>query len=85
MRTMYWDKPVDLDGRLIFGPLEAHRCMMGSSWSAIRDRAFAAAANSINDALNGRASPDFARELFEKALKARRTPPVWSRHEQLVR
>ncbi|WJH38789.1 DUF982 domain-containing protein (plasmid) [Aliirhizobium terrae] len=72
MRTVYWDKPVDFDGRLIFGPMEAHKSMMGASWVTIRDRPFAAAANSINDALNGRVSPDFARELFETALKSRR-------------
>ncbi len=72
MRTVYWDKPVDFDGRLIFGPMEAHESMMGASWLTIRDRPFAAAANSINDALNGRVSPDFARELFETALKSLR-------------
>lgn len=72
MRTVYWDKPVDIDGRLVFGPMEAHRCMMSATWLSGRDRSFAAAANSINDALNGRASPDLARELFEKALKSRR-------------
>lgn len=71
MRTIYWDRPVDFDGRLIFGPMEARRSMMKASWTAISDSAFAAAANSINDALNGRVSPDFARELFEKALKSR--------------
>jgi hypothetical protein len=32
MRTVYWDKPVDFDGRLIFGPMEAHKSMMGASW-----------------------------------------------------
>jgi hypothetical protein len=72
MRTIYWDKPVDFDGRLIFGPMEAHRSMMSTGWATISDSAFAAAANSINDALNGSISPDFARELFEKALKSRR-------------
>ncbi len=54
IRTVYWDKPVDFDGRLIFAPMEAHRFMMGASWVTIRDRAFAAAASSINDPLNGR-------------------------------
>ncbi|SFB63717.1 hypothetical protein SAMN03159496_06303 [Rhizobium sp. NFR07] len=57
MRTVYSDKPVDCDGRLIFGPTEAHKSMMGTSWVTIRDRPFAAAANSSNNALNGRASP----------------------------
>lgn len=71
METIYWDKPVNAGGRLVFGPLEAHRLMM-SSWTAAKDRTFAAAANGILDALDGRASPDFARELFEKALKSAR-------------
>lgn len=71
MPTIYWDRPVDVDGRLIFGPMEARRSMMSTSWVAVSDSASAAAAKSINDALNGRVSPDFARELFERALKSR--------------
>lgn len=71
MRTIYWDKPVNVGGRLIFGPLDA-QTHMGSSWTAVKDRSFAVAANAILDALAGRASPDVARELFEKALSSSR-------------
>lgn len=71
IRTVYWDKPVDFDGRLIFAPMEAHMFMMGASWVTIRDRAFAAAVSSINDPLNGRVSP--SERLWKLRLAAANT------------
>jgi hypothetical protein len=64
---MFWDRPVEVAGRLIFGPLEASN-FMATKWSTERNADFSTAAKSIMSALAGRSSPDHARELFEKAL-----------------
>ncbi|KGE02172.1 MULTISPECIES: DUF982 domain-containing protein [Rhizobium/Agrobacterium group] len=69
MLTLRWDKPVRAGGHLIFGPLEAHNFMI-SDWPHLKDRDFAIAENAILAALDGRQSPDEAREKFEAALKS---------------
>lgn len=67
MQNVIWDKPVAAGGKLFFGPLEARRFLM-SDWPHKKDLNFAAADACILRALDGRASPDEARELFELAL-----------------
>jgi len=70
--TVFWDLPVLVDGHLIFGPKEAHQFMM-TRWNAVKDLDFAAAAKSVLiAALCGKASPDYARELFAKAIMSAR-------------
>lgn len=69
MRTIYWDKPVSVGGKLVFGPLDAQTHLI-SFLPRCEDSVFAAATEGMRDALAGRASPDLARELFEKALKS---------------
>jgi hypothetical protein len=67
MQNVIWDKPVVAGGKLVFGPHEARRFLM-TDWPHKRDMNFAAADACILRALDGRASPDEARELFEVAL-----------------
>ncbi|MBO0145500.1 hypothetical protein D3C87_1506070 [compost metagenome] len=67
MQNVIWDKPVVVGGKLVFGPLEARRFLM-TDWPHKKDSNFAAADACILRALDGRASPDEARELFEAAL-----------------
>jgi hypothetical protein len=67
MHNVIWDKPVVAGGKLVFGPLEAHQFLM-ADWPHRKDLNFAAADACILRALDGRASPDEARELFEVAL-----------------
>jgi hypothetical protein len=69
MQTLRWDKPVRASGHLIFGPLEAHNFLM-QSWPHTRNMDWSAAENSVLAALDGRATPDEAREKFEAALKS---------------
>lgn len=69
MQNVIWDKPVIAGGKLVFGPLEARRFLMGD-WPHQKDLNFAAADACILRALDGRASPDEARELFEAALSS---------------
>ncbi|MGK6317060.1 DUF982 domain-containing protein [Neorhizobium sp. DT-125] len=69
MLSVRWDKPVLVGDNLIFGPLEAHKFMM-SGWPNIKDREFAIAESTILAALDGRKTPDEAREKFEAALKS---------------
>ncbi|WJH38478.1 DUF982 domain-containing protein (plasmid) [Aliirhizobium terrae] len=71
MQNVIWDKPVVAGGKLVFGPLEARRFLM-SNWPHRKDLNFAAADACILRALDGLASPDEARELFEKALGSAR-------------
>ncbi|CDZ33721.1 Hypothetical protein NGAL_HAMBI1145_19750 [Neorhizobium galegae bv. officinalis] len=67
MLTLRWDKPVRASGEMIFGPLQAHKFMI-SEWPYRKDREFALAESAILAALDGRNSPDEAREKFEAAL-----------------
>jgi hypothetical protein len=69
--TMFWDTPVLAKGGLIFGPLEAHLFMM-TKWTQAKNADFTVAANSVLNALDGIASPDHARELFETAISSAR-------------
>ena len=69
--TMFWDKPVLANGALIFGPLAA-RTFMAKKWSTSRNSDFAPADLSIAKALAGRGSPDYARELFARAIESAR-------------
>jgi hypothetical protein len=71
MLNVIWDKPVKAGGNLIFGPLEAHRFMM-SRWPGSKNLDYTTADTCILAALDGRASPDQARELFEAALRSAR-------------
>ncbi len=65
---MFWDKPVSVNGMLIFGPKEAARFLV--DWPHPTNLSFATAVACIHRALDGRASPDHARELFEAAVAA---------------
>lgn len=67
MPVLLWDKPVTAGTRLIFGPLEASQ-FIAENWSHRADLHSALAVTCIQMALDGRASPDEARELFEAAL-----------------
>jgi hypothetical protein len=69
MKQILWDKPVAAFGQLIFGPHDA-RHFFETSWSSPKDLTFTAADRCIADALEGRATPDHARELFEIALRS---------------
>lgn len=69
--TIFWDKPVLADGGLIFGPLEA-KTFMSEKWSTSRNSDFAPAGQSIGKALAGCGSPDYARELFARAVASAR-------------
>jgi hypothetical protein len=69
MQNVIWDKPVIADGKLVFGPLEARRFLM-TDWPHKKDLNFAVADACNFRALDGRASPDEARELFEPALQS---------------
>lgn len=67
MQNVIWDKPVAAGGKLVFGPVEARQFLL-SDWPHKKDMNFAAADACILRALDGRASPDEARELFEVAV-----------------
>lgn len=67
MPVLLWDKPVTAGTRLIFGPLEA-RQFIAENWAHRADLHHALAVTCIQMALDGKASPDEARELFEAAL-----------------
>lgn len=67
MPILLWDKPVIAGTRLIFSPLEASQ-FIADNWAHRTDLHRALADNCIQMALDGRASPDEARELFEAAL-----------------
>ncbi len=69
MRNIFWDKPVVAGDKLIFGPLEARRFLQ-SEWPHSKSIAYAAADLCVLKALDGRATPDEARELFEIALRS---------------
>lgn len=69
MKKIFWDKPVVAGERLIFGPLEAQR-FLHANWPYAKSLDFAAADLCIRKALDGRASPDEARELFEIAVQS---------------
>ncbi|MND37222.1 hypothetical protein D3C80_278990 [compost metagenome] len=69
MQNVIWDKPVVATGKLVFGPLEARRFLM-TEWPHKKDLNYAAADACILRALDGRASPDEARELFEVAVSS---------------
>jgi len=74
-RQVFWDQPVRAGGSLIFGPREAHQFTL-NRWSAVADSDFAAAAKSVlKAALHGKASPDYARELFARAIETTRLEP----------
>lgn len=63
-----WDTPVSAHGRLIFGPYEAHQFII-AHWQLRTDLHAAVAKKCVLMAMDGRASPDQARELFEAALE----------------
>lgn len=67
MPVLLWDKPVTAGTELIFGPLEASQ-FIAENWAQCTDLHRALAQSCIRMALDGRASPDEARELFEAAL-----------------
>lgn len=69
MKSVIWDRPVRTGELLIFGPMAAHD-FMGANWPPMKDACFAIAAEAILAALDGRGSPDVAREKFEAALKS---------------
>ncbi|WP_037083668.1 DUF982 domain-containing protein [Neorhizobium vignae] len=69
MLTLKWEKPVRAAGQLIAGPLEAHQFLM-HGWPHRKNGEWSAAENSALAALDGRKSPDEAREKFEAALKS---------------
>lgn len=70
MQNIFWDKPVVADGRLVFGPQEAWRILTEQRVDP-KDLSYVAAFDCILRALDGRGSPDEARELFEAALRSR--------------
>ena len=67
MTTLFWDRPVRVGEIMIMGPLNAYD-FMTSSWPLLKDSHFIAASEAILAALDGRGSPDLARERFEMAL-----------------
>lgn len=69
MQKLFWDKPVVAGERLIFGPMEAQR-FLHASWPYPKSPDYAAADLCILKALDGRATPDEARELFEIAVQS---------------
>lgn len=69
MQNVIWDKPVVAGDDLIFGPLEARRFLI-NDWPHFKGLDYAAADACILKALDGQASPDEARELFEAALQS---------------
>jgi len=69
MPDINWDRPVLAGDRLVFGPLGAHRFLM-NDWPHIKNMDYAVADACILRALDGRVSPDEARELFVIALKS---------------
>jgi hypothetical protein len=69
MIDIIWDQPVRVERGLIFGPREAWEFMQ-ASWPHRKDPHFARASETILAALDGRVSPDLAREYFEAALKS---------------
>ena len=69
MTHIIWDKPVRLPEALICGPKEAWDFMM-THWPHKKDLCFALASEAILAALDGRLSPDEARERFEAAIRS---------------
>lgn len=69
MQKLFWDKPVVAGERLIFGPMEAQR-FLHANWTYPKNPDHAAADLCIRKALDGRATPDEARELFEIAVQS---------------
>lgn len=69
MQKIYWDKPVFAGERLIFGPIEAQH-FLHTNWPYAKGPDYAAADLCIIRALDGRATPDEAREMFEIAVNS---------------
>ncbi|MGF9566091.1 DUF982 domain-containing protein [Neorhizobium sp. JUb45] len=67
MSAILWDKPVSANGLLFFGPLEA-LVFLKTTLSERADLHYRLACSMMNDAVNGRASPDEAREIFEAVV-----------------
>ena len=73
-RQIFWDQPVRAGGSLIFGPREALEFLMKQR-AAIKSSDFAAAVQSVRNALHRKTSPDYARELFARAIETTRLEP----------
>ncbi|CUX66826.1 conserved hypothetical protein [Agrobacterium tumefaciens str. Kerr 14] len=69
MENIFWDKPVVAGERLIFGPMEAQR-FLHADWPYEKNLDYVAADLCILKALDGRATPDEAREMFETAVQS---------------
>lgn len=67
MSVILWDKPVNANGILFFGPLEALG-FLESALSGRTDLHYRLACRMMKDAMNGRISPDEAREFFEAVV-----------------
>jgi hypothetical protein len=67
MLTLKWERPVRAAGQLIAGPLEAHQFLM-HGWPHRKNEDWSAAENTALAALDGRKSPDEAREKFKAAV-----------------
>ncbi|MDP9836987.1 hypothetical protein J2T09_001739 [Neorhizobium huautlense] len=67
MTILLWDKPVIAGTHLVFSAFEASQ-FIAEHGAHRTDLHRAVADNCIQMALDGRASPDEARELFEAAL-----------------
>lgn len=67
MSVILWDKPVSANGILFFGPLEA-LAFLETALSGRTDLHYRLACTMMNDAINGRISPDEAREFFEAVI-----------------
>lgn len=69
MQKIFWDKPVVAGEELIFGPMDAQR-FLHANWPYAKNLDYAAADLCILKALDGRATPDEAREMFEIAVQS---------------
>nr|WP_250812077.1 DUF982 domain-containing protein [Neorhizobium tomejilense] len=67
--TLKWEKAGSSRRTLIVGPLKAHQFLM-HGWPHRKNEEWPAAENSAEAALDGRKSPDEARQKFEAALKS---------------